>query len=89
MVMLPFILSIISTLLDKMENSFINKIHLENQRATILSILNMGNNFLEIIFLFSSALLTSYNQNFIYLSMGIVFFLISLFSLKLNNFFDF
>ena len=88
MVMLPFILSIISTLLDKMENSFINKIHLENQRATILSILNMGNNFLEIIFLFSSALLTSYNQNFIYLSMGIVFFLISLFSLKLNKFFS-
>ena len=87
MVVLPFILSIISTLLDKMENSFINKIHLENQRATILSILNMGNNFLEIIFLFSSALLTSYNQNFIYLSMGIVFFLISLFSLKLNKFF--
>ncbi len=89
MVMLPFILSIISTLLDKMENSFINKIHLDKQRATILSILNMGNNFLEIIFLFSSALLTSYNQNFIYLSMGILFFLISLFSLKLNNFFDF
>ena len=88
MVVLPFILSIISTLLDKMENSFINKIHLENQRATILSILNMGNNFLEIIFLFSSALLTSYNQNFIYLSMGIVFFLISLFSLKLNKFFS-
>lgn len=88
MVVLPFILSIISTLLDKMENSYINKIHLENQRATILSILNMGNNFLEIIFLFSSALLTSYNQNFIYLSMGIVFFLISLFSLKLNKFFS-
>ena len=88
MVVLPFILSIISTLLDKMENSFINKIHLENQRATILSILNMGNNFLEIIFLFSSALLTSYNQNFIYLSMGIVFFLIALFSLKLNKFFS-
>ena len=88
MVVLPFILSIISTLLDKMENSFINKIHLENQRATILSILNMGNNFLEIIFLFSSALLTSYNQNFIYLSMGIVFFLISLLSLKLNKFFS-
>ncbi len=67
MVALPLPLTIFATLLDEILNRCIDRWGLEENRATVLSIMNMGNNVLEILFLCGSALLAGNEGNVTFL----------------------
>lgn len=55
MLVLPLIVSVPAYIFDEMENKVIDKNHLEDKRAEVLSAYNMGVNFVEVVFLFASA----------------------------------
>lgn len=63
MLLLPLILSILSTFSSELINELIDRNGLDNQRAAILSIFNIGNSFMEIAFLAGSALLSDSDGN--------------------------
>lgn len=73
MLILPPLLSMVYYLLDELVNEKIDLLGLDNQRATVLSVLNMGNNLLDIVFLFSSALLSEDDSSNAFLFVAVYF----------------
>lgn len=71
MLVMPLMLSVMAYLSDELINENIDKTGLCEKRATVLSIFNMGNNILEIIFLMVSAMLTENEGNIAFLFVGI------------------
>lgn len=63
MLLIPLLLSIVSTLSSELINRRIDQHGLSEKRATILSIFNIGNSVLEIVFLAVSALLSNSDGN--------------------------
>ena len=63
MLILPLLLSVVSTLSSEVINESIDRHGLGEKRATILSVYNIGNSVLEIVFLAGSALLSDNDGN--------------------------
>jgi sugar phosphate permease len=72
MLILPLALNVPEFLLGERENDFIDHIEAERQRATALSILNMGVNLLEIVALFSSAFFAKIGIGTCFLMVGVL-----------------
>ena len=73
MILLPFLLEIMSMILFKLENEYIDSIGKEESRASLLSVMSMGNNFLEVVFLLVSAYVSSEQGNGMFLFLGVLF----------------
>ena len=73
MILLPFLLEIMSMILFKLENEYIDSIGKEESRASLLSVMSMGNNFLEVVFLLVSAYVSSEQGNRMFLFLGVLF----------------
>ena len=71
MLLIPLFLSLIGYLTDELVNESIDKNGLEKKRATVLSVMNIGTNLLEIVFLFSSAILSENEGNVAFLFVGL------------------
>lgn len=63
MLLIPLLLAVLSTLSSEVINESIDRHGLSEQRATVLSIFNIGNSVLEIVFLAASALLSDSDGN--------------------------
>jgi MFS family permease len=72
MILLPFMLEIVSMILFQVENEYIDSIGKEDRRAALLSVISMGNNLLEIVFLLLSAGISSGQGNGMFLFPGIL-----------------
>jgi sugar phosphate permease len=72
MLILPLAINVPEFLLGERENDFIDHIEAERQRATALSILNMGVNLLEIVALFSSAFFAKIGIGTCFLMVGVL-----------------
>lgn len=77
MIFAPFLLNIVGMIQYKYENQAIDALGLENNRATMLSMMNMGNHLLEIIFLLLSAVISSNQGNELFLFAGILILILS------------
>jgi hypothetical protein len=75
MIFLPFMLEIVSMILFQVENEYIDSIGKEDRRAALLSVISMGNNLLEIVFLLLSAGISSGQGNGMFLFVGILLLL--------------
>lgn len=67
MMLLPLPLSVEATLFDEIVNTHIDRWGMGDKRATVLSVMNMGNNVLEILFLSISAMLAGNEGNLTFL----------------------
>jgi hypothetical protein len=65
-------LEIVSMILFQVENEYIDSIGKEDRRAALLSVISMGNNLLEIVFLLLSAGISSGQGNGMFLFPGIL-----------------
>ena len=83
MMLTPFLLNIVGMIQYNYENIYIDQLGEENNRATLLSMINMGNNLLEIIFLFMSAIISSGQGNAMFLFAGVIMFVLAMFGSKL------
>lgn len=75
MMVMPFFLGIVGMVQYKLENEYIDQMGMDDNRASLLSTINMGNNLLEIIFLGLSALVSTGQGNAMFLFVGIVLFI--------------
>lgn len=82
MVLLPFILGIVEQIQYKFENNYIDKLGQSHNRATLLSMLNMGNNLFGVVFLLSSAIVTSKQLNGVFLFAGILMIVVAIVGVK-------
>lgn len=71
MIVIPLIISTIRILLSEKENRFIDYVHLNDMRATLISLSSMGQNLVDIIFLFLANAMN-------HISIGIPFFLVGI-----------
>lgn len=79
MLILPLLSSVVFYLLDELINERLDALRLDDRRATVLSILNMGNNLLDILFLFTSALLSDDDSCIAFLFVAVYFSLLWIF----------
>lgn len=70
LLMLPLMLTLPQLLLDKLENQLIDGLHLEQQRAIVLSALNMGVTLTEMLFLFGSGALSALGLSACFLALS-------------------
>lgn len=78
MIVLPFMLSIVESIQYKYENNYIDKLGQSHNRATMLSMLNMGNNLFAVVFLLSSAMVASKQANGVFLFTGILMIIVAI-----------
>lgn len=88
MIGLPFILRIVETIQYKYENEYIDRLGQSHNRATLLSVINMGNNLFSVIFLLFSAIVTTAQGNVIFLFAGILMFAIAVVGIKVIKMID-
>ena len=62
---------------DEMENKVIDKNHLEDKRAEVLSAYNMGVNLVEVIFLFASAYVSGIGVSACFTVVGVLMILLA------------
>lgn len=79
MLILPLFLDVPGFLLEKVENEFIDAQGAEERRATVLSVLNMGVNLLEIIMLLASAVFAGAGITLCFVLLGTVLLAAGLF----------
>ena len=77
MLVLPLIVSIPAYIFDEMENKVIDKNHLEDKRAEVLSTYNMGVNLVEVIFLFASAFVAELGVSACFTVVGVLMILLA------------
>lgn len=82
MIAVPFVLGIVETIQYKYENEYIDKFGQSENRATLLSIINMGNNLFSVIFLLLSAVVTSEQGNLIFLFAASMMFVVAVLGSK-------
>lgn len=63
MILLPLLLAIPGGILGEIQNRYIDSIHQEGNRATLLSAINMGGSVVEVVFLFASSSVASLGVN--------------------------
>ena len=83
MMLAPFTLKIIETIQYKYENTYIDELGQMQNRATLLSIINMGNNLFGVIFLLMSAVISSEQGNVVFLFAGMLLFIAALFGCRI------
>lgn len=81
MLLLPLAISIPSYIFDEIENKVIDKNHLEDRRAEILSAYNMGVSLVEVIFLFASAYVSGLGISACFTVIGALMLLLALLNL--------
>nr|WP_297769877.1 MFS transporter [uncultured Butyrivibrio sp.] len=72
MLLLPLSVTVPAYIFDEIENKVIDANGLENNRAEVLSIYNMGVNFVEIVFLFASAFVSRAGMSLSFVLTGCV-----------------
>ncbi|SEQ07309.1 MFS transporter [Butyrivibrio sp. TB] len=72
MLLLPLSVTVPAYIFDEIENKVIDANGLENYRAEVLSIYNMGVNFVEIVFLFASAFVSRAGMSLSFVLTGCV-----------------
>ena len=72
MLLLPLSVTVPAYIFDEIENKIIDANGLENYRAEVLSIYNMGVNFVEIVFLFASAFVSRAGMSLSFVLTGCV-----------------
>lgn len=72
MLFLPLMVSVPAYIFDEMENKVIDKNHLEEKRAEVLSAYNMGVNLVEVIFLFASAYVAGIGVSACFTAVGVL-----------------
>jgi MFS family permease len=77
MLLLPLIVSVPAYIFDEMENKMIDKNHLEDKRAEVLSAYNMGVNLVEVIFLFASAYVSGIGVSACFTAVGVLMILLA------------
>jgi MFS family permease len=77
MLILPLIVSVPAYIFDEMENMVIDKNHLEDKRAEVLSAYNMGVNFVEVVFLFASAFVAGLGVSACFTVVGVLMILLA------------
>ncbi|MBQ1457952.1 MAG: hypothetical protein IIZ20_05565 [Butyrivibrio sp.] len=77
MLVLPLIVSVPAYIFDEMENKVIDKNHLEDKRAEVLSAYNMGVNFVEVVFLFASAFVAGLGVSACFTVVGVLMILLA------------
>jgi MFS family permease len=77
MMFTPFVLAVMGMIQYQYENCCIDRAGMEGNRATLLSVMNMGNNLFEILFLLLSAVIGSGQGNWLFLFAGILIFLLA------------
>ncbi|SHI78616.1 Major Facilitator Superfamily protein [Butyrivibrio fibrisolvens DSM 3071] len=77
MLILPLIVSVPAYIFDEMENKVIDKNHLEDKRAEVLSAYNMGVNFVEVVFLFASAFVAGLGVSACFTVVGVLMILLA------------
>lgn len=75
MVLLPLMLSVLGTYVEKLENMYVDTIK-SNKRASLLSIFSMGANGMDVCFLFVSSNIIDNNFSNLFLFVAILFFLV-------------
>lgn len=75
MVLLPLMLSVFGTYIEKLENMYVDTIK-SNKRASLLSIFSMGANGMDVCFLFVSSNIIDNNFSNLFLFVAILFFLV-------------
>lgn len=82
MLFLPLVVELPAFYLDKMQNAFVDELGQDEKRAEILSVFNMGVNFIEIIFLFASSYVAELGISFCFVVIGICTIILGLFSYR-------
>ena len=77
MLILPLIVSVPAYIFDEIENKVIDKNHLEDKRAEVLSSYNMGVNFVEVVFLFASAFVAGLGVSACFTVVGVLMILLA------------
>ena len=77
MLLLPLVVSVPAYIFDEMENKVIDKNHLEDKRAEVLSAYNMGVNLVEVIFLFASAYVSGIGVSPCFTAVGVLMILLA------------
>ncbi len=77
MLSLPLLIDVPCFILDEMQNKIVDENKLDKKRAEILSIMNMGVNLVEVIFLFDSAIFSKTGTAACFFTIGIVIVIIS------------
>lgn len=72
MLLLPLFVTVPAYIFDEIENKVIDANGLENYRVEVLSIYNMGVNFVEIVFLFASAFVSRAGMSLSFVLTGCV-----------------
>ncbi len=72
MLILPLLINIPEFILEKIENEFVDSCQAKEQRATVLSMINMGVNLLEIVFLCASAIFAKAGIATCFVLLGVV-----------------
>ncbi len=72
MLLLPLAVTVPAYIFDEIENKVIDANGLENSRAEVLSVYNMGVNFVEIVFLFASAFVSRAGMSLSFVLTGCV-----------------
>lgn len=75
MVLLPLMLSVLGTYIEKLENMYVDTIK-SNKRASLLSVFSMGANGMDVCFLFVSSNIIDNNFSNLFLFVAILFFLV-------------
>ena len=75
MVLLPLMLSVLGTYVEKLENMYVDTIK-SNKRASLLSVFSMGANGMDVCFLFVSSNIIDNNFSNLFLFVAILFFLV-------------
>ena len=79
MLTLPLLSAVAYPILEELVNERIDELGLDNHRAAVLSILSMGNNLLDILFLIISALLSENDGCVAFLFVAIYFCVLAIF----------
>ncbi len=82
MLILPVVLDLAGVYVSKYMNVQIDTEQLEENRATVLSVMNMGSDMLEIIFLFLSVAICEGTGNVTFLIAGIILLFLAIFTRK-------
>lgn len=72
MCLMPVLLGVLSVKIYEAQNNYITTQGLENDRATVLSIFNMGGNLLEVFFLLMSGVIIQYGGVNLFLLLGLL-----------------
>ena len=78
MLILPLLMSIPCFILDEVQNKIIDAYDVEEKRAEMLSVMNMGVNLVEVIFLFQSAIFSKIGISICFFIIGLIIEIISI-----------